>query len=109
MIHAQENREQALVKAQYVHKRLLELKLTKAAAMVHQDIGETLEYMHFPDEHWRHTRTNKQLERIMREMRRRTREAGGFPDGNSAQAHRWNHVGNETVFECRTTNQKPLS
>jgi len=83
-IHAKENREQALVKAQYVYKRLLDLKPTEAAAMVHQDIGETLEYMHFPDEHCRHIRTNKQLERIMREIRRRTRVVGSYPEGNSA-------------------------
>ena len=83
-IHAQESREQALVKAQYVRTKLLEIKLSKAAAMVHQNIEETLEYMHVPDEHWRHIRTNNPLERIMREIRRRTRVVGNFPDGNSA-------------------------
>lgn len=83
-IHAQENREQALAKAEYVHNRLLEMKLAKAAAMVHQGIEETLEYMYFPDEHWRHIRTNNPLERVMREIRRRTRVVGSFPDGNSA-------------------------
>jgi hypothetical protein len=38
----------------------------------------------FPEEHWRHIRTNNSLERIMREIRRRTRVVGAFPDGNSA-------------------------
>ena len=83
-IHAQENREQAPVKAAYVHTKLLAMKLTKGAAMVHQDIQETLEYMNFPDEHWRHIRTNNPLERIMREILRRTRVVGNFLDGNSA-------------------------
>ena len=83
-IHAQENREQALAKTEYVHNKLLEMKLSKAAAMVHQGIEETLEYMYFPDEHWRHIRTNNPLERVMREIRRRTRVVGSFPDGNSA-------------------------
>jgi len=40
--------------------------------------------MFFPSEHWRHIRTNNPLERIMREIRRRTRVVGNFPDGNSA-------------------------
>ena len=43
-----------------------------------------LRYMHFPPEHWRSLRTNNPLERIMREIRRRTRVVGSFPDGRSA-------------------------
>jgi putative transposase len=35
-------------------------------------------------EHWRQIRTNNPLERIMREIRRRTRVVGAFPDGRSA-------------------------
>ncbi len=35
----------------------------------------------FPPEHWRQLRTNNPLERIMREIRRRTRVVGAFPDG----------------------------
>jgi transposase-like protein len=67
-----------------VHNKLREMKLSKAAAMVHQGIEETLEYMYFPDEHWRHIRTNNPLERVTREIRRRIRVVGSFPDGNSA-------------------------
>src|SRR5438445_11138531 len=37
-----------------------------------------------PYEHWRRIRTNKPLERILREIRRRTRVVGAFPDGQSA-------------------------
>jgi transposase-like protein len=37
-----------------------------------------------PPEHWRCLRTNNPLERLMREIRRRTRVVGAFPDGNSA-------------------------
>ena len=40
--------------------------------------------MRFPSEHWRQIRTNNPLERIMREIRRRTRVVGAFPDGQSA-------------------------
>ena len=33
---------------------------------------------------WRQLRTNNPLERIIREVRRRTRVVGAFPDGQSA-------------------------
>jgi transposase-like protein len=36
-----------------------------------------------PEEHWRRIRTKNPLKRIMREIRRRTRVVGAFPDGNS--------------------------
>ena len=41
-------------------------------------------YMDFPYEHWSRLRTNNGLERIMKEIRRRTRVIGSFPDGYSA-------------------------
>ncbi len=47
-------------------------------------MDETLVYYAFPEEHWRRIRTNNPLERIMREIRRRTRVVGAFPDGQSA-------------------------
>lgn len=40
--------------------------------------------MSFPREHWLKIRTNNPFERIMREIRRRTRVVGCFPDGKSA-------------------------
>ncbi len=46
--------------------------------------SETLRYMAYPREHWTRIRTNNALERLMREIRRRTRVVGAFPDGNSA-------------------------
>ncbi len=36
------------------------------------------------DEHWTRVRSNNLLERIMEEIRRRTRVVGAFPDGRSA-------------------------
>lgn len=50
-IHTQENREQAIAKASYVEQKLREMRLAKAAKLVSSGIEETLEYMHFPDEH----------------------------------------------------------
>jgi transposase-like protein len=83
-IHAQEDRQAALDKAQAVVEKLEALKLAKAAGIVRAGVAETLSYMAFPREHWRSLRTNNMLERIMREIRRRTRVVGNFPDGTSA-------------------------
>ena len=47
-------------------------------------IEETLTYYAFPSEHWLKIRTNNMLERLNREIRRRTRVVGTFPDGESA-------------------------
>ena len=83
-IHAQEDRPSALAKAQQVAEKLQALRLYKAATLVREGIAETLAYMDFPREHWRSLKTNNMLERIMRELRRRTRVVGCFPDGDSA-------------------------
>ena len=83
-IHAQENREEALKKSRAVAAKLDEMKLGKAAELVREGIPETLSYYAFPQEHWRRIRTNNPLERVNREIRRRTRVVGCFPDGNSA-------------------------
>ena len=83
-IHAQEDRKEAAKKAASVVKKLQAMKLTKAAETVEAGIEETFSYYHFPREHWRRIRTNNPLERIMREIRRRTRVVGAFPDGHSA-------------------------
>jgi len=83
-IHAQEDAREARAKAKQVVKKLVQIKLKKAAELVAEGIEETLSYSYFPSEHWRHIKTNNPLERILREVRRRTRVVGAFPDGNSA-------------------------
>jgi putative transposase len=83
-IHAQEDRQAAEEKAQAVAAKLELLKLRAAAERVREGIGETLTYYAFPDKHHRQIRTNNPLERIMREIRRRSRVVGSFPDGRSA-------------------------
>jgi putative transposase len=83
-IHASEDLGAALEKAEAVCEKLKAMKLPKAAAKVKASISETLVYYHFPREHWRRIRTNNALERIMKEIRRRTRVVGAFPDGHSA-------------------------
>jgi transposase-like protein len=83
-IHAQEDLPAAQRKAAEVIARLHSMRLSKAAELVETAVPETLAYYAFPEEHWRRIRTNNPLERIMREIRRRTRVVGAFPDGNSA-------------------------
>lgn len=83
-IHAQESKAAAREKAKLVVAALKEMKLKEAAAKVENGIEETLTYADFPCEHWTRIRTNNVIERLNREIRRRTRVVGTFPDGNSA-------------------------
>ena len=83
-IHAQEDRKAAQDKAAEVVTKLEALRLKKAADVVRGGIDETLSYMAYPREYWLRIRTNNPLERIMKEIRRRTRVVGAFPDGQSA-------------------------
>ena len=64
--------------------QLKEMKLKEAAKKVEDSVEETLTYCDFPYEHWIRIRTNNVIERLNREIRRRTRVVGTFPDGNSA-------------------------
>jgi transposase-like protein len=83
-IHAQEGKASAREKAHVIVAKLREMKLKEAAEKLKNGIEETLTYMDFPCEHWTRIRTNNGIERIMLEIRRRTRVVGAFPDGNSA-------------------------
>lgn len=82
-IHAQEDLPSAREKASSVVQKLKAMKLAEAASKIEKGIEETLTYMRFPREHWIKIRTNNGFERIMKEIRRRTRVVGCFPDGNS--------------------------
>lgn len=83
-IHAQESKEAARKKAKDVVEQLRAMKLNSASKKVEDGIEETLTYMDFPSQHWLKIRTNNVIERLNREIRRRTRVVGTFPDGNSA-------------------------
>jgi putative transposase len=83
-IHASEDRAAAQEKAKSVIQKLRGMKLSQAAKKVEEGISETLSYYDFPADHWRRIRTNNPLERIMKEIRRRTNVVGAFPDCNSA-------------------------
>ena len=83
-IHASEDVVAAREKAIRVIEKLRALRLIRAAELVEAAVEETLTYYTFPEEHWRRIRTNNPLERILREIRRRTRVVGAFSDGQSA-------------------------
>ena len=83
-IHAQESKEAARAKADAVAEKLREMKLSQAAHKVEEGIEETLTYMDYPTEHWNRIRTNNTTERVNREIKRRTKAIGAFPDGQSA-------------------------
>ena len=83
-IHAQESKGASLEKTKMVVEALRGMKLKEAAKKVEDGIEETLTYTNFPFEHWLKIRTNNAIERVNREIRRRTRVVGCFPDGNSA-------------------------
>lgn len=82
-IHAQESKKSARKKAKAVVEVLRSMKLKEAGKKVEDGIEETLTYCDFPSEHWTRIRTNKVIERLNREIRRRTRVVGSFLDGNS--------------------------
>jgi len=110
-IHAQESRQAAQDKADAVVTDLRRQKMTKAAALVEESIGETLTYYAFPDIHWRKIRTNNPLERIMKEIRRRTRVVGAFPDGQSClnlAAARLRHIAGTNWATRKYMNMAPL-
>lgn len=83
-IHAQESKEAAQEKVVSIAAKLREMKLLSAVKKIKESVGETLTYMDFPTEHCSRIRTNNLTERVNREICRRTRAIGAFPDGNSA-------------------------
>jgi len=58
-------------------------KWPKAAALLEQAADDILAFMHFPEEHWRRLASNNLLERLNREIRRRTDVVQVFPDEGS--------------------------
>lgn len=110
-IHAQESLVSAQAKASDIVARLRQMKLGKAAELVEDAIEETLTFYRFPDNHWVRIRTNNPMERIIREIRHRTRVVGAFPDGQSAVmlcAARLRHIAGTKWGTRRYLNMEPL-
>ena len=82
-IDTQESREAPEAKASEMADPLESMKLGAAAKVVREGCAETLAYTDFPMQHWTRIRTNNAIERLNREIRRRTRVAGTFPNGKS--------------------------
>ena len=94
-IYASEDRPAAEAKTEQVAAKLEGMRLGTAARVLRAGAGETFSYFAFPAGHRRRIRTNNLLERLMKEVRRRTRVVGAFPDGRSAvmlAAARLRHV-----------------
>jgi putative transposase len=60
------------------------MRLGAASKVVREGYLETPAHADFPMRHWTRIRTNNAIERLNREIRRRTRVVGTFPDGRSA-------------------------
>ena len=110
-IHAQESRDAADRKARAIVDELRTAKMDTAADLVERSVSETLTYYAFPDIRWLKIRTNNPLERIMREIRRRTRVVGAFPDGQSClnlAAARLRYIAGSAWSTKRYMNMRPL-
>ena len=83
-IHAQESKKASREKAKAVVAELRAMKLKEATKKIEDSVEETLTYCDFPSEHWTRIRPNNVIERLNREIRRRTRVVGCFLNGNSA-------------------------
>lgn len=83
-IRARESREACEAKAADVADKPEGMRLRSAARCVREGFAETPAHARFPTEHWRRIRTNNAIGRLNREIRRRTRVVGTFPDGRSA-------------------------
>ena len=84
------------------------MKLSSAAKKLQDGIEETLTYMDFPTQHWTRIRTNNTIERLNREIKRRTKAIGAFPDVQLACA-RLRHVAGTQWGTRRYMNMDHLS
>lgn len=82
-IYAQESEPEARAKAaRFVEQYAT--TLAQAVKVLRSGLSDTLTYYRYPSEHWRRIRTNNALERLLREVKRRLRVVGAFPDPGAA-------------------------
>lgn len=82
-IFAQESYAEAETKARRFAEEN-EKSLPGAVRTLRGGLREALTYYQFPEAHWSRIRTNNPLERLLREVKRRLRVVGTFPDVESA-------------------------
>ena len=83
-IHAQESRAAAQRKAQEVIETLKTMKLRTVAALIDNAVNETFTFYAYPPQHWLKIKTNNPMEGLLKEVRRRTKVVGAFPDSHAA-------------------------
>ena len=83
-IHAQDDRKEAVANAGIVDKNLVLMKPKRAAKLLQAGVERSLDHAYSPREHWQNINNDNPLERILRELRRRPRVVGAFPEGHSA-------------------------
>ncbi len=62
---------------------------SNACEVLWTDLADCLTFLRFPQQHWKRLRTSNTLERTFREVRRRTRVVGRFPDERAALSLVW--------------------
>jgi len=82
-IFAQESYDEARVKAKQFMDRH-QKSLPAAVRVLRRGLEESLTYFRYPEKHWVRIRTNNPLERLLREVKRRLKVVGTFPDVESA-------------------------
>ena len=84
-VYAQESREEARAKAKTTAAQLCGKGNLPPPPGPWNRVPEKTPSTHaFPGSRWRKTRANNTLERLNREIRRRTNVVGSFPDGQAA-------------------------
>lgn len=76
-----ESKEAAREKAHQVAEKPKEMKLGSAAKELQDCIEETLTYMDFPTQDRARIRADNTIEQLNREIKRRIKTIGAFPDG----------------------------
>lgn len=105
------NKKVTREKSKAVVEELRFMKLKEAPKKVEDDIEETLTYCDLPSKHWPRIRTNNIIESLNREVRRRIRVVGSFPDGNSVRmwvCTRLHHVAGTQWSNKKYMNMKHL-
>jgi transposase-like protein len=83
-IFVQPSRQKAKAEAGRVIKEF-EVRFPAAMKTLEESLDEVLTYYSFPSEHWKKISSTNPLERLNREIRRRTRVVGVFPSKDSCQ------------------------